>query len=212
MTLTSPGKDAFPVRFGPLKEEPFGGESRQLSLPPRCRRPSEAFGRWLGEAETEGVANPQLSVKSQTNPPPHVPRWGICFGVCYFTVTFTFAVMPLGVVTVMVVLPLFLPFTTPVSLTLATLGLLLLKVKVVLKPAGSVMTFSFSFSPFFTVALLIAFLPSLDSLTDFSSAGSSVGPGSPVGPGSTEGAEIVTVTQAALLSVWFASPTTLYHT
>ena len=46
----------FSKRSIPLERELLGGEAGSLSLPPS--------GRWLGAAETEGVGNPQLSVKS----------------------------------------------------------------------------------------------------------------------------------------------------
>jgi len=40
----------------------------------------------------------------------------------YFTLTFTFALLPLAVATVIVTVPFFTPFTTPLALTVAMPG------------------------------------------------------------------------------------------
>ena len=68
-----------------------------------------------------------------------------------FTVTFTFAFLPLAVCTVMTTLPFLIPLTTPLLLTVAIFLLLLVHVSLVLALAGVSVVFSAIFLPTFTL-------------------------------------------------------------
>jgi len=82
----------------------------------------------------------------------------------YFTVTVTFAVLPLKVLTVMTAVPFFSALTFPFWSTLATLGLLDVQVRAEAVFFGSV-AFSFSLLPFFSSTV-----PDLFSVTFFGAA------------------------------------------
>ena len=74
-----------------------------------------------------------------------------------FTVTLQVAFLPLPVVTVIVAVPLAIPFTTPLELTVATFVLLDVHFTVSLEPLGLSIAFSVYVLPLFTeIAVLIS--------------------------------------------------------
>ena len=94
-----------------------------------------------------------------------IPSGAKDFYACvYFTVTVTFAVLPLKVLTVMTAVPFFSALTFPFWSTLATFGALEVQVRAEAVLSGSV-AFSFSFLPFFSSTV-----PDLFSVTFFGAA------------------------------------------